>query len=196
MKDNKKMIIISTIIVVLLILVAIGVTYAFWATRIDTPADVDVDTEITTQTNVTYTPGKDISLIKVEPGATAETEVSISLEAPNKTEDTIEYGLIWNITENDFEYEYDNSGDPQLIYNLYYRINPEEEWIPYAENVDCTTWSGTPKIVDGLTLTADANTTSVIYWKFVLEYKSYDYNQATNMGKTLKGAILLDSEEI
>jgi len=195
MKENKKTIILSIIAVLILIVIAIGVSYAYYANRIETPGGVDVDTEITSQSNVTYTPGNDIVLSQAEPGAKAETEFSVSLAASNKTEDTITYGLVWNISENDFEYEYDYPSDPQLVYTLYYSVD-NEVWVPYVENADCTTWSGSPRIVDGLTLTADANTTSTVYWRFVLEYKSYDYNQATNMGKVLKGAITLDSNDI
>jgi len=195
MKNNKRVLVLSIIGILILVAIAIGFSYAYYASRINNTGGVDVDTDITTETKVVYTPGEDIILTNAEPGATKTSEFSVSLTASDKTADTIKYGLIWNITENDFEYEIDYPSDPQLIYSLYYSVD-NEVWVPYVENADCTSWLGSPYLVDDFSITADANTTSTAYWRFVLEYKSYDYNQAINMSKSLKGAIVLDSDEI
>lgn len=196
MKDNKKTIILAVLSVLILVAAAIGITFAYFSKQINTEGKVEVDTETTSQTNVTYRPGADINLINAEPGAIDESEFSLVLDASNKTADTITYGIIWDVTENNFDYVYEHREDPQLTYDLYYRISPTDSWIPYITDADCTTYLGNIKIADGLTLTADVNMTSTIYWKFVLRYKAYDYNQANNMEKTLKGKILLDSKDI
>ena len=195
MKGNKKVIILSILLVLIVIGVAIGLSYAYFATIERNNADLDVNTEITTKSNVEFNPGDSIELINVEPGAYSETEFDVSLTAPNKSSDTITYGIIWDITENEFEYETEHF-DPQLTYSLYYKMSPDEEWNVYVEDADCTTWGGTPKLIDSISLTADTNTTSTMYWKLRLDYKSYNYNQSINMNKKFKGTIKLDSEGI
>ena len=196
MKNNKKTVILSIILVAALIIAVMSITYAYFSTKIDTDDEVNINTETSSQANVIFTPGEEITFVNAEPGYTTETEFSISLEAPNKTDDTITYGLIWNITENSFSYENEYPNDAQLTYDLYYRMSETDEWTSYVIDADCTTWSDDHKIVDGLTLSATENTTSTIYWKFVLEYKAYDYNQATNMLKAIKGSIEFDSTDI
>lgn len=194
MENKKRMVILSVIIVLILIGVAIGLSYAYFATIERNNAGVDVETEITTQSNVIFNPGESIELVNAEPGAVRDTEFDISLKAPNKTADSITYNIIWNISENDFEFT--DSFEPQLTYSLYYRMSEDAEWIEYIVDQDCTTVAGKLNIISGAELKADIDQTTTTYWKFRLEYKSFDYDQSINMGKVLKGKIELNKEGI
>lgn len=188
MKNDKRVMVLSVIGVVILILLAIGVAYAFFATQLKNDANIDVTTETTGETKVVYTTGENIELTNAEPGDKKEILFNIALTSSNKTDDTVKYGIDWIIESNNFEYESTNPTDAQLTYSLYYSEN-NSDWIDYAINQDCTQLQGTQNIGEDLVLTTPVNTTKTIYWKMILEYKSYNYNQATNMNKTIKGTL-------
>lgn len=195
MKKNKKTILYSVLLVLVLVVVAMGVSFAYFANQINNETEVDVVITTSNGSKVVYTPGEDIIFDSSEPGETKTSIFSMALTSPKDSSDTIKYGFNWQITENNFVYEPNNSGDPQLVYYLYYSTD-NSNWIPYVENIDCTEWTGEHEILNNYSMSADANETNTIYWKFVLEYKSYDYNQSTNMSKKLNGEIILDKEDI
>ncbi len=188
MKDNKQTLILSVTAVTILILATIGVTYAYFAAQIDSNAKVDIITETSNETEVIYEAGSDLELTNAEPGDKTEVIFSASLTASNKTDDTLSYGIDWIIDSNDFEYEPEFASDPQLVYSIYYSED-NVTWNTLKENQDCTTAKGTIHLAENQILTAAVNTTKTIYWKVVVEYKSYNYNQATNMSKSLTGYI-------
>jgi len=196
MKENKRVVTLAILAISILVAVGIGISYAFFIARIDTEdGNIKVETNTSSEVNVEYNPADPIVLLNAEPGDSKTTTFSISLTASNKTADTAKYGLVWDISKNEFLYEPENPADPQLVYSLYYS-NDNETWTPYVENADCTTWQGKITLVDEFSITANAGQTSTEYWKFTLTYKAYDYNQATNMSKKFNGTILLDADEI
>jgi len=188
MKSDKKIVFYSIVLVVVLILVAVGVTYAYFENRINSDSGVKVTTETTSETKVTYTTGDSVDLINVEPGAKKELLFNIALTASNKTDDSVVYGIDWVIESNNFVYEPENPEDPQLVYSLYYSED-NVNWIEHTVEKDCTTLSDTSTIAKDLSLTAETNQTKTVYWKMVVEYKAYDYNQATNMSKNFTGYL-------
>lgn len=194
MKDNTKVLIFSTIAVIIIILFAVGATYAYFEFRTDNDANIDITTNVTSQTNVEYNPGNSIELKNAEPGAKKETIFNIELSASDQTKDTITYGIDWVIDENTFVYESSAPNDAQLTYSLYYSLD-NQSWETFVENADCTTWLGTKTIASNQQLSADANTTNQVYWKFIIEYKSYNYNQASNMAKVLNGTLKMTGLE-
>lgn len=186
MKDNKSLIL-AVIGVVTLILAAIGLTYAFFQFQVQNNAKVDVITETSSQTDVIFSRDESTTLVNAEPGDSVETTFDIELKASNKTADSVDYSISWVVEENDFSYEPLNPSDPQLVYSLY-NSSDKSTW-NLVKSDDCTTLEDTIVLASNQTLSAAANTTAKIYWKMVVEYKSYNYNQATNMSKTLKGHI-------
>lgn len=188
MKNNAKFLLYATVGVITIILFAVGVTYAYFEIKSNNEAGIDVTTSTTTQTKVEYVAGDSIALENAEPGATDELIFSIKLTASNKTTDTVNYGINWAISKNTFAYESAYPNDAQLVYSLY-SSSDKSTWNPVVTSKDCTTWNGTKTIASNQQLTASANTTKTIYYKFVLEYKSYNYNQASNMSKLLNGTI-------
>lgn len=188
MKENKTFAVLSIIAIAILILAAVGLTYAFFSTQIDNDTNVDLKTETPTETEVIYTTDANLVMENAEPGFSKELTFNIELTASNKSDDTITYGVDWIIDNNDFSYELENPNDPQLVYSIYYSYD-NSVWSPVKENVDCTTATGTINLAENQILTTNVGTTKNVYWKFVLLYKSYNYNQATNMSKNLSGTI-------
>lgn len=186
MKDNKSLIL-AVIGVVTLILAAIGLTYAFFQFQVQNNAKVDVITETSSQTDVIFSRDESTTLVNAEPGDSVETTFDIELKASNKTADSVNYNISWVVEENDFSYEPLNPSDPQLVYSLY-NSSDKSIW-NLVKSDDCTTLEDTIVLASNQTLSAAANATAKVYWKMVVEYKSYNYNQATNMTKTLKGHI-------
>ncbi|MBQ6687120.1 MAG: hypothetical protein IJN03_01190 [Bacilli bacterium] len=197
MRKDTKTIFLSIIAVLLLIAVGVGISYAYFQIQKDVDkGKVTVEAETDTAAEIDYTTGQDINLDLAEPGDSDSTEFNIALTASNKAADKITYGIDWIITKNEFVYEPEYPGMAQLVYSLYYSFD-QNNWTPFIENADCTdlgkeaTTSNpfTHTIASNQELSANANTTKTIYWKFVLEYKAYDFNQATNMSKTFNGKI-------
>lgn len=194
MKENIKTIIFSVSLTILLIIVAISVTYAFFLNKINNESEVKISTEITNQAEVIYNPGDSIILKNAEPGASQETIFDISIKASNKTKDTIIYGINWVIDINTYEYESLNPNIAQLAYSLYYSKD-KEIWTPFIENQDCTTWLGTKILASDQELSAESNTQNTIYWKFKIEYKTYNFNQISNMNKEISGMLQITGLE-
>lgn len=186
MKDNKSLVL-AVIGVVILILAAIGLTYAYFQHQVENNANIDLITETSTQTDVIFNRDENTLLVNAEPGDSVETTFDIELKASNKTTDSVTYSISWVVEENDFSYEPLNPSDPQLVYSLY-SSSDKSTW-NLVKSGDCTTLEDTITLASNQTLSAAPNMTAKVYWKMVVEYKSYNYNQATNMAKTLKGHI-------
>lgn len=197
MKKDTKTILLSIIVVLILIVTVVGISYAYFQVQKDVEdGQVKVDAETDTSAEVEYNTGQAVNLDLAEPGDSDSTEFNIALTASNKSADKITYGIDWIITKNEFVYEPEYPGMAQLVYSLYSSYD-QTTWTPFIENADCTELGKeataaspfTHTIASNQELSANANTTKTIYWKFVLEYKAYDFNQATNMSKTFNGKI-------
>lgn len=187
MKDNHKMLVLSFIAVAILILAGVGATYAYFKQQVENTSNVNLTTETTSQTNVEFNAGESIALVNAEPGDSIENTFNIELTSSNKTADIVTYTISWIIETNNFVHEPLHASDPQLVYSLYYSSD-NATW-NLLKSEDCTTFTDTIVLASDQKLTAPINGSNKVYWKMVLEYKSYDYNQATNMSKQLIGSL-------
>ena len=190
MNTKKKNIILSVVLSLAIILLAVSVTYAYFASNISSGETVDIKATTATQASIDYQMGEDLELVNAEPGDSAQTISSITLHASNSNSETFNYQVRWVITTNDFETVSEHSDDPQLKYSLYYSSD-NSNWTLHSQ-ADATLIT-TTVIAANQSITAQANSTNTIYWKLVVSYEAYNYNQAVNMSKTLNGHLEFNS---
>ena len=215
--ENKKVFLLSFITLATLFLFGIGATYAYFRTQGDSSSRADVNVTTYTDDVLTFSIEKDLELYVTEPMLSKESSsvstfnhAKATLKANNKTNEATEhYYLYLLIEENNLKYTEDKSnpelilsikgpdGEVTLIENLEYKsvndIHNES-----IKGFDITTKKGLYKIANNKEIKAlkDENGFKEDDWEITLTFVNLNSNQNDNLGKKVKGKLIMQKEKI
>ena len=187
MKNNRKNIILAVVLTLSIITLVASVTYAYFTNNISAGEEVDVKATTPTEAKVEFNYGDDVVLENIEPGESVESISSITLTASNTDPESLLYTIRIRIIENGFTKVVGHENDAQLEYSLYFKKDNDTDWTFFTK-ASCD--DRKPSISDRyLSLGANANESSIVYWKLVVNYNDYDYDQSINMNKKFHANI-------
>lgn len=193
--DNNKRTNVRIILLTILCLaiIAIGASFAYFTAKIDNDERAVVDIETADVATINYKAGNELNFFIAEPGEESKELIfSVALEG-SKTHDTYSYyDINWTIKENGFVYGENKT--PELLYDLY-KSSDGKTWEKVVNNKDCTTISGTDKIITKNEIFAPVGKTTEQYWKVVLRFVNLNENQNHNQNKTLKSYFEVSNME-
>ena len=187
-QNTRKRLIIS-LSVLLLLVIAVGITYAFFKPSMTNTGSTSVNINAFDRAVITFTGGSDLSMDAYQPGISRELYFDVKLQSPGGNI-SASYDIIWAITSNSFVHDETtgHENDKELLYSLYISTN-QSTWTPVFTNKDATELTGNVKLATNELIIADNNTTARNYYKFVVTYPSLNKDQSFNMESTLSSSV-------
>ena len=212
--ENKKTKIISVASIIALALTLVTATFAYFMAQTGEGKSTDIKINASTVDTFTFATGSALSLNlnqdNFASGAgnqTGSTFAKAMLTANNKTNTVTEhYYLYLSIYENTFTYTQDTN-TPEILLTIKDASNNEITSITGLEHktvtdgkgtsisgFDITTKSGLITLFDNREITTTSTKTE--QWNVTLTFVNYEFNQASNGGKSFRAKLMIQKEEI
>jgi hypothetical protein len=209
MKNKRK--VQTSILIISILVLAISLSYAFFASTIGPSATTNVNVTTGTTDELTFTAGDPISIKATQlnfgngsGNLFGETTSSIKLKANNTTKTaTSKYQVYFDITQNEYTYTKDTS-TPELILTITDPTGAEVTSISGLNYVtsgdvkgfDITTKTGSISVASDYSITSTDYTNGVNQnWKFRVTYINLNQAQTANEGKSLTANALVQEEK-
>ena len=210
-KTNKKVALIITIVFIAVLV--IGATYAYFVAQTGEGKSTDIEISANTVDTFSFAVGDSLKFTAdqftfTEGGtnATASTYAKAILTANNKTNTVTEhYYLYLNISNNTFGYSQDSS-KPELLLQITDKSGNAITSLTGLEYKTVTNGAGTS--ISGFDVTTksglitilnnrEITTTSTLeeQWNVTLTFVNYEFNQASNGGKSFSAKLMIQQEE-
>ena len=212
MEDKKKKVALIITIIFIAVLV-IGATYAYFVAQTGEGKSTDIEISANTVDTFSFAVGDPLKFTAdqftfTEGGtnATASTYAKAILTANNKTNTVTEhYYLYLNISNNTFGYSQDSS-KPELLLQITDKSGNAITSLTGLEYKTVTNGAGTS--ISGFDVTTkkglitilnnrEITTTSTLeeQWNVTLTFVNYEFNQASNGGKSFSAKLMIQKEE-
>ena len=210
-KTNKKVALIITILFIAVLV--IGATYAYFVAQTGEGKSTDIEISANTVDTFSFAVGDPLKFTAdqftfTEGGtnASASTHAKAVLTANNKTNTVTEhYYLYLKISNNTFEYSQDSS-KPELLLQITDKSGNAITSLTGLEYKTVTNGAGTS--ISGFDVTTksglitilnnrEITTTSILeeQWNVTLTFVNYEFNQASNGGKSFSAKLMIQKEE-
>ena len=210
-KTNKKVALIITIVFIAVLV--IGATYAYFVAQTGDGKSTDIEISANTVDTFSFAVGDPLKFTAdqftfTEGGtnATASTYAKAILTANNKTNTVTEhYYLYLSISNNTFGYSQDSS-KPELLLQITDKSGNAITSLTGLEYKTVTNGAGTS--ISGFDVTTksglitilsnrEITTTSTLeeQWNVTLTFVNYEFNQASNGGKSFSAKLMIQQEE-
>ena len=210
-KTNKKVALIITILFIAVLV--IGATYAYFVAQTGEGKSTDIEISANTVDTFSFAVGDPLKFTAdqftfTEGGtnASASTHAKAVLTANNKTNTVTEhYYLYLKISNNTFEYSQDSS-KPELLLQITDKSGNAITSLTGLEYKTVTNGAGTS--ISGFDVTTksglitilnnrEITTTSTLeeQWNVTLTFVNYEFNQASNGGKSFNAKLMIQQEE-
>src|SRR5574344_1999014 len=209
--DKKEKTTIGVTILTILVL-AVGISYAYFAGVIGKGATTNVDVTSQKTDRLKFIPGDPVSLTATldnfgegKGNLTGTTTPSASLTANNTTKTASEkYNVYFTISKNEYKYSTADK-KPELILTVTDPTGAEVTTIAGLTHVtagavsgfDITERTSGIKIAEDYTITSTDDTTATVQnWKFTITFVNLGTEQEINEGKTFNGQAVLQQEKM
>lgn len=213
MKNKKRTILLSGMLITTLIILGVGATFAYFRATSNNGSNTDINVTTYTFDLLTFEIGNDItiyadqsSFAKDKGNATGNTFAKAILTANNKTnEATKNYYMYLNITSNEFTYTQDGntpellltitdaSGTPiKDITTLTYKTVTDGKNASIS-GYDITNKEGLITLFDNKEITASPTKTDE--WNITITFINYNKDQSKNMGKSFSSKLIITKEK-
>jgi hypothetical protein len=209
--DKKEKTTIGVIILTILVL-AVGISYAYFAGVIGKGATTNVDVTSQKTDRLKFIPGDPISLIanldnfgEGKGNLAGTTTPSASLTANNTTKTASEkYNVYFTVSKNEYKYSTEDK-KPELILTV---TDPLETAVTSITGLtyvtagavsgfDITENTNPIQIASDYAITADSDTVATVQnWKFTITFVNLGTEQEINEGKTFNGQAVLQQEKM
>ena len=212
--ENNKTKIISVTSIIALVLILVGSTYAYFVAQTGEGKSTDIEISANTVDTFSFAVGDTLKFTAdqftfTEGGtnATASTYAKAILTANNKTNSVTEhYYLYLKISNNTFGYSQD-SAKPELLLQITDKSGNAITNLTGLEYKTVTNGAGTS--ISGFDVTTkdrlitilnnrEITTTSTLeeQWNVTLTFVNYEFNQASNGGKSFSAKLIIQKEKI
>ena len=213
MEDKKKKVALIITIIFIAVLV-IGATYAYFVAQTGEGKSTDIEISANTVDTFSFAVGDPLKFTAdqftfTEGGtnASSSTHAKAVLTANNKTNTVTEhYYLYLNISNNTFGYSQDSS-KPELLLQITDKSGNAITSLTGLEYKKVTNGAGTS--ISGFDVTTksglitilnnrEITTTSALeeQWNVTLTFVNYEFNQASNGGKSFKAKLVIQKKEL
>ena len=212
MKNKKRTILLSGMLITILIILGVGATFAYFRATSNNGSNTDINVTTYTFDLLTFEIGNDItiyadqsSFAQDKGNATGNTFAKAILTANNKTnEATKNYYMYLNITSNEFTYTQDENTPELLLTITDENNNPitDIEGLTYKtvtdvkgasiSGYDITTKKGLLTLFNNKEITATPTKTDT--WNITITLVNLDKNQTSNMGKKFNAKLMIQKK--